>query len=153
AGSPPGGSHRRSTVGAEVAAGRVLGVAGGTRRPAAHRVPAVGAELATRGFGPAVRALRRRGLARVHTGRPVLCVDLVPPLAQLRVRLQLRDLVLEPRRAVDALIGLVVPADLVAEPVAAAEALMERGHDCLGRLAQGPVLAGRVRESVELVRT
>src|SRR5258708_5235828 len=96
------------------------------RRPGRRQgMAAVSAELPAAAGLAAVRARPGSLVAVVDVLRPVDVLDLAVQLLDLGLRLHARDLLVELGRALHAQAALVVPADGLADPLAAALALVE----------------------------
>src|SRR6185437_10824775 len=111
------------------------------------RGSAVLAELAAAGLLAAAGASSDRLISVVDVLRPVDVLDLLVQLLDLRLRLHSGDFLVKPGRARRAQAALVVPADLVAYPLAAAVTLLEVGLHVLDGLLEG-LVAGRAAHGV-----
>src|SRR5689334_22635313 len=135
-------SHRRrAAFGAERRARRHRGAAvaaeaAGLGRGGQQRGPAVLAELAAAGLLLARRAEPDGLVAVVDPARPVDPLDLLVQLVDLGLRLHAGNLLVEAGRAGRAQAALAVPADLLADPLSTAVALVEVDLHLAGGLGQ-----------------
>src|SRR5690606_29690635 len=126
---------RAAALRAEPRARRARGTALAARGARREALAALGAELAAADLRRARRALRHGRRREVRAADEVGRAELVPQLVAARLGLELRELLGLLGRAAHALPDGVVPADLVAHPVAAPVALAER----VAHLADGGV--------------
>src|SRR5439155_7255612 len=114
--------------------------------------PALGAELATLGPGPALRAVSHGFRGHVNARDQVRGSGLLPHLLLDGRRLRGTPLLVEVRRAVLAQPALGVPAVLGTDPLAAAGALLEVRSRLLHGLVEGGVVLLAPDGALDLVR-
>src|ERR1019366_3749400 len=124
----------------------------GRRGGGGHRGAAVLAELAAARLLVARRAEAGGLVGVVHPLGEVLGLDLLLQLAPLRLGLHEGGLLTQLGSALDTETAVVVPADVPADPLATAVALVEAVVDLLGRLRQLLVLGRAARPGHEHAR-
>src|SRR5437899_3296928 len=138
--SEGGSAALRATLQAELRRRRHLRAALAALVPRPQVGAALRAELPALGLRLALRAARDHLAVEVQPLRLVPLAHLRVDLLHLGLRLRGRDLLLGLRRAVRAQPALLVPADRVADPLAAADALREVRLDLRHRRLQRGVV-------------
>src|SRR5438445_562161 len=149
--SEGGSAALRATLQAELRRRRHLRAALAALVPRPQVGAALRAELPALGLRLALRAARDHLAVEVQPLRLVPLAHLRVDLLHLGLRLRGRDLLLGLRRAVRAQPALLVPADRVADPLAAADALREVRLDLRHRRLQRGVVGLAAHRALDLV--